>query len=124
MSKFVADFHRLAEHCEFGATLDEMLRNFFVFGINKETILQKLLAIPNLDLAKAVLIASACMTTDELLHVITSSERNSQSSLFRVNNLNSSSAQNHLDISDEVPNCDTCNPPTIKPFIPQNIRKA
>ena len=28
VSEFVADLRRLAEHCEFGATLDEMLRCF------------------------------------------------------------------------------------------------
>ena len=35
--QIVADLRRLAEHCEFGATFDEMLRDVFVLGINKET---------------------------------------------------------------------------------------
>jgi len=70
VSEFVADLRRLAEHCEFGATLDEMLRDVFVIGINKETILRKLLVVPDLDLTKAVSIATTCMTTDEALRVI------------------------------------------------------
>ena len=51
-----------------------MLRDVFVIGINKETILRKLLVVPDLDLTKAVSIATACMTTDEGLYVISGRE--------------------------------------------------
>ena len=51
-----------------------MLRDVFVIGINRETILRKLLVVPDLDLTKAVSIATACMTTDEGLRVISGRE--------------------------------------------------
>ena len=92
MFDFVADLHRLAEHCEFGATLDEMLRDVFVIGINKETILRKLLVVPDLDLTETVSIATVCTTTDEELRV-NGRERDSQpSSCNDVNKLSSSSS--------------------------------
>lgn len=41
---FVAELRRLAEHCNFGATLETMIRDRLVCGINDEHVLKRLLA--------------------------------------------------------------------------------
>lgn len=66
LSSFFVGLRHLAEPCGFGATLDTMLRDFFVMGINKVSILKKLLAEDDaLTLSKAVSIAQASVTTDQ-----------------------------------------------------------
>ena len=50
---------QLTEFCEFGDTLDKMLRDRLVCGINDDRIQQRLLAEPILDFAKALQIALA-----------------------------------------------------------------
>ena len=49
-SEFVADLRRLAEHCEYTDKLEEILRDFFIIGINDDSIMQKFLtkSDPNL----------------------------------------------------------------------------
>ena len=44
VAEFVADLRRLAEFCNFGATLEKMLRDRLVCGIQDEPIQKKLLA--------------------------------------------------------------------------------
>ena len=53
----VAVLRRLSEHCEYGATLDDMLRDRIVCGIKEEKIQQKLLSEKDLTLTKALRIA-------------------------------------------------------------------
>ena len=43
IAQFLAALRRLAEHCEFGTTLEESLRDQLVCGISNETIQRKLL---------------------------------------------------------------------------------
>ena len=81
ISRFVADLClvSLAEPCQFGAVLDEMLRDFFVIGVNHDVIFRKLAQEDDLDLRKAVKIAQVCMTTAENLKEILSKSQNSSS---------------------------------------------
>ena len=73
-SEFVADFRRLAKHCEFTDKLEEMLRDFLI-GINDDSILRKLLPESDPNLAKVMEIATACMQTTESLRVISSKSK-------------------------------------------------
>ena len=50
ISVFLAELRRLSENCEFGATLDEMLRDRLVCGASDDKIQRRLLAEPNLTL--------------------------------------------------------------------------
>ena len=50
---FVASLRMLAEFCEFGDTLEEMLRDHIVCGIRDSAVVRHLLAEPNLTVAKA-----------------------------------------------------------------------
>ncbi len=54
ISTFMAELRTLSEHCEFGVSLDEMLRDRLVCGVNEDRIQRRLLAEPVLDLKKAL----------------------------------------------------------------------
>ena len=71
----MADLHRLAEHCEFTDKLEEMSHDFFIIGINDDSILRKLLTETDHNLAKVMEIATACMQTAESLRVISKSQK-------------------------------------------------
>lgn len=59
---YVAELRSLAEHCKYGDTLNAMLRDRLVVGINNDRIQRRLLAEPQLDFAKALDIATAMET--------------------------------------------------------------
>lgn len=42
VTSFVADLRRLTEHCDFGTTLDDMIRDRLVCGINDDRIQRRL----------------------------------------------------------------------------------
>ena len=57
VATYVAVLRKLSEHCNYGETLPEMLRDRLVCGINNEKIQRRLLAEPDLTLKKAEEIA-------------------------------------------------------------------
>ena len=59
VSEFVAGLRRLSEHCQFGTTLEDMLRDRLVCGISDDRIQRRLLAERELAFEKAVEIATA-----------------------------------------------------------------
>ena len=59
IATFIAELRRLAEHCQFGQTLDEMLRDRLVCGIADSRVQCRLLAEPDLTLKKALELAQA-----------------------------------------------------------------
>ncbi|XP_072182146.1 uncharacterized protein [Diadema setosum] len=59
ISKFIAALKSMAEHCNYGSTLGEMIRDRLVCGIRHDRIQRILLAEKKLDLAKAVDIATS-----------------------------------------------------------------
>lgn len=56
---FVAELRRLTEYCDFGASLDDMLRDRLVCGINDERIQRRLLGEPTLTFARALELSQA-----------------------------------------------------------------
>ncbi|KAK2558990.1 hypothetical protein P5673_018618 [Acropora cervicornis] len=56
---YVAALRKLSEHCNYGETLPEMLRDRLVCGINNEKMQRRLLVEPDLTLKKAEEIALA-----------------------------------------------------------------
>ena len=54
VAEYIAELRRLASTCEFGAFLDEALRDRFVCGLRSESARRKLLTETKLTLAKAV----------------------------------------------------------------------
>ena len=59
VAEYVAAFRKPAEHCNFGDTLDEMLRDRLVCGIANAAVQKRLLTEPELTFTKAVTIAQA-----------------------------------------------------------------
>ena len=57
VNDYVAELRRLSEHCVFGPTLNDYLRDRFVCGLGSESIQQKLLTVKDLTLDKALDIA-------------------------------------------------------------------
>jgi len=54
ISSFVAELRWLAEHCDYEATLEDMLRDRLVCGISDGSLQRRLLAEPNLKFKKAL----------------------------------------------------------------------
>ncbi|XP_048590142.1 uncharacterized protein K02A2.6-like [Nematostella vectensis] len=63
VSDFVAALRNMAEYCNFGGSLENMLRDRLVSGINNERIQRRLLSEENLTFKKAYDIASSMETT-------------------------------------------------------------
>ena len=61
----LAELRHLSEHCEFGITLDEMLRDRLVCGVRDIRIQRRLLAEPKLTLKRALDLALAIEAADK-----------------------------------------------------------
>ena len=57
VATFVAKLRALSEDCDFGHSLEVMIRDRLVFGINNKTIQKRLLAEPKLNYKRAVELA-------------------------------------------------------------------
>ena len=57
VATYVAELRRLAEFCNYGGSLDKMIRDRLVSGINDDNIQKKLLSEPALTYARALEIA-------------------------------------------------------------------
>ena len=65
IADFIADLRKLSEHCDFGETLDHMLRDRLVCGIRDVRIQRRLLAEPDLTFKKAYDLAQASETAEK-----------------------------------------------------------
>ena len=63
MATYVAELRSLAEFCNFGQTLEAMLRDRIVCGINDDAIQRRLLAEPVLTFKKSLEIAQGLEAT-------------------------------------------------------------
>ena len=86
VSAYVAELRRLAQYCNYGDTLDKMLRDRIVWGINDEATQKKLLQVKDLTYAKAVSVAQGFETADKNLKEMyaPNAELTSSSSAGRV----------------------------------------
>lgn len=64
IASFVAELRRLTEHCGFGTTLDDMIRDRLVCVVNDDHIQKRLLSEPDgsLTLKRAIQLATAMET--------------------------------------------------------------
>ncbi len=70
VADFLAQMRSLAQHCNYGASLDTMLRDRLVCGINEDSIQKRLLAEPNLTYKKAVELARGLETADRNVQLL------------------------------------------------------
>ena len=54
MATFISEIRSLAEFCNYGPNLEEILRDRIVCGISNDTIQRRLLAEPGLTFKKAL----------------------------------------------------------------------
>ena len=71
---FDATLRRLATHCEFGATLEDTLRDRFICGLRHETIQRRLLSEKDLTYTKALDLARAMESADSQMKAFKSTE--------------------------------------------------
>ena len=62
---YLSELRRLSEHCRYGETLDEMLRDRIVCGIADCRLQRRLLVEPDLTLKKTIELAQAQKTEDQ-----------------------------------------------------------
>ena len=64
MAAYVAELWHLSEHCEFGTTLNQMLHDRLVCGVEESKIQRRLLVEPDLTFDKAFELALAAEAAD------------------------------------------------------------
>ena len=64
VATFVAELRHLAIHCEFGDSLNDMLQDRLICGVNDPGIQHRLLSEGKIDFAKALELAQATETAD------------------------------------------------------------
>ena len=62
IATYVAELRRFARHCNFGTNLEDCLRDRLVCGLSNTHIIKKLLAEKDLDLSKAIQLATVSET--------------------------------------------------------------
>ena len=65
VATYIAELRHLSEHCEFGSTLNQMLRDRLVCGVEEPKIQRRLLAEPDLTFDKAFELALALESADK-----------------------------------------------------------
>ena len=78
VADFVAELRRLSEHCKFGTTLNDMIRDRLVCGIKDDALQKRLLAEPELTYEKALKLARCHETATQNVQDL-KSEQPSQS---------------------------------------------
>ena len=91
ISAYAAALRSLTEHCNFGDTINEMIRDRFVVGIEEERIQRRLLSETTLTLEKAIQMAESMSLADKELKDI---KRTTEQS-HRVNKLSSQAKPRH-----------------------------
>ena len=65
IAQFVAALHQLSEHCNFGGSLDDMLRDQLICGVDDRRIQRRLLAETDLDFKRAYELAVAMESAEK-----------------------------------------------------------
>lgn len=94
VAAYVAELRQLAEHCEYGTTLNDMLRDRLVCGVEDSRIQRRLLAEPGLTFDKAFEIAMASESAEKNVKDLQSNPSSNAYAPAPVNKLNTSNTQN------------------------------
>ena len=84
IADFVADLRKISDHCNFGATLTEMLRDRLVCGIRNTALQRRLLAEEDLTFDRAFSMCQAFAAAERDTRDIQSSQKKSTSSVLTV----------------------------------------
>ncbi|XP_026176653.1 zinc finger CCHC domain-containing protein 9 [Mastacembelus armatus] len=103
VTEFVAELRHLAQDCNYGGTLQQMLRDRIVCGINDERIQRRLLAEENLTFEKALSIAVSVEAANKNAQDL--QNPNTSVKCFKVNN----NAEAPGAKGESAPSCYRCN---------------
>ena len=107
VAAFVSELRALAEFCNFGDTLEVMLRDRIVCGINEDSIQRRLLSDPTMDYAKAVETALNLETAAQSMKTLKSKAEGVSSSNRPVSpQVNKTTTSSNA--SNPVPTCYRC----------------
>ena len=115
LASYVAALRELAEHCKYGTTLPEMLRDRLVCGVNHEGIQKKLLAEKDLDYAKAFSLAQAIEAAEKDTKNLKSGSGASQQGPGLLFHKNTSHGQRRAKNVDTPITCYRCGGPHLAP---------
>jgi hypothetical protein len=79
---YVAALQQIAEHCEYGASLSEMLRDWLVCGASHNSIQRQLIAEKELTYEKALDIAQAHESAERRAREIDNSKQENRASVY------------------------------------------
>lgn len=105
ISDFVARLRHLAEYCNFGGSLEHMLRDRLVSGVNNEKIQRRLLSEGELTFKKAFEIALSLETTAQHMADLQSTPSTSAMASASVKKVSSSKKQPPKSESDQCYRC-------------------
>ena len=77
-AEFVAELHKLLEHCQFKSSLDDMLCNRLVCGVRDGRLLRHLLAEPDLTFRKAFELCQASELAEKNAKELQAGQKQSQ----------------------------------------------
>ena len=107
VATFVAELRSLTEFCNFGTTLEAMIRDRLVCGINDSSLQKRLLAEPDLSYAKAVELALNSETATQSVKELRGKQESGGSSpqpVHKTDSVTPASGQN----ADFFPTCYRC----------------
>ena len=121
MSDYVAALRKLTEFCEFGETLEDMLRDRLVYGINDGRVQHLLLAESKLTFEKALEIAQAMELADRDAKDLQASSNSPHDQVHKILHRpqQKSKPSRNIKGQDTRSNCCRCggkHPPTICKF--------
>ena len=99
VATYVSEIRSLAEFCNFGSALEEMLRDRIVCGINDDTIQRRLLAEPRLTFKKALEIAQGIETANMNMRELRPSASNTTKEPSATNEINKMTAKHETKFS-------------------------
>ena len=82
VSTYVSELRSIAEHCNFGKSLDDMLRDHLICGINEELTQHCLLAESKLTLKRALKITQSLETAVQMVKLYRDNRLSSVELLF------------------------------------------
>ncbi|XP_047986191.1 uncharacterized protein LOC125229718 isoform X2 [Leguminivora glycinivorella] len=88
VANFMAELKKASKYCDFGANLDDNMRDQFVCGINSDFVRQRLFAEESLSYSKAVTIATTLEAAERDSHAIgdkdNASDKNDVKSVHKI----------------------------------------
>ena len=81
---FIMELYVLAEHCQFGALKEELIRDRIVVGLRKKRLSEKVQPDPNLTLEKAINLVRQSESVKKQQSVLHSTKKSDAAKVYRI----------------------------------------